>query len=358
MMHLIEPLFDIAYLGFVIALGLRLVLEKTKGAKIYGIMAITLGVGDAFHLIPRVISHLTPDGFEKYVALLSWGEFVTSITMTVFYVLFYYHYKRISGDNDKVKAILIYILAVTRIVMVALPQNMWGTSGSYLFGILRNIPFAVMGVLLIIWTWKYRNRDGLKHTSILILASFAFYLPVVIGARFIEILGALMIPKTIAYVLLVVVGFKYFVKNFKADMLIKTATIYLILGLSGGVFYRELTKYLPWENRTTLSFVHVHLIALGFLFFLIIYLLVQNEQKYIKKIKLPVIFYNIGLAWTVVILMVKGIYTITSDGSVLFSDAAMSGIAGIGHIFLSIGSIWLMVKVIQIKRENQIASHE
>ena len=83
MMAIIESLFDVAYLSLVIGLGIRLLLEKNKGAKLFGIMAILLGGGDAFHLIPRVIAHLSPLGFEGHYFALSWGQFVTSITMTI-----------------------------------------------------------------------------------------------------------------------------------------------------------------------------------------------------------------------------------------------------------------------------------
>ena len=95
-----ESLFDIAYLVIVVALGVRLLLENKAGAKLFGLMAIILGVGDSFHLLPRVISHLSPGGFEAHTAALSWGQFVTSITMTLFYVLYFYFYRRQSGDDS------------------------------------------------------------------------------------------------------------------------------------------------------------------------------------------------------------------------------------------------------------------
>ena len=61
---MVESLFDVTYLAVVIGLGVRLLLEKVKGAKLFGIMAILLGVGDAFHLLPRIISHLSPLGLQ------------------------------------------------------------------------------------------------------------------------------------------------------------------------------------------------------------------------------------------------------------------------------------------------------
>ncbi|MDU2898760.1 MAG: hypothetical protein E7B88_08070 [Finegoldia magna] len=99
-MKIFESLFDVIYLSVLVALGVRLLLEKTKGANLFGIMAIVLGLGDGFHLLPRVISHLSPGGFEAHAAALSWGQFVTSITMTIFYVLYYHYYRLQSNDTD------------------------------------------------------------------------------------------------------------------------------------------------------------------------------------------------------------------------------------------------------------------
>ena len=47
-MKIAESLFDISYLVIVIALGIRLVLEDSKDAKLFGLMAIVLGLGDSF----------------------------------------------------------------------------------------------------------------------------------------------------------------------------------------------------------------------------------------------------------------------------------------------------------------------
>lgn len=210
-MGVFESIFDIAYLLIVISLGIKLLNNKKSGGRLFGVMAILLGVGDAFHLVPRIISHFTANGFEKNVVALSWGQFVTSITMTIFYVLFYHYYRNLSGDTDDRKKFAIYILAIARIILVLLPQNNWGTAdGNYLFGIYRNVPFAILGLLLIIWTHKQKNTAGLKHMSLLIFLSFAFYIPVVLFSDFVPAIGALMLPKTLAYLAIVWLGYSHF----------------------------------------------------------------------------------------------------------------------------------------------------
>lgn len=153
-MGLIESLFDITYLMLVIGLGVRLLLIKDKNARLFGIMAVILGVGDAFHLLPRVISHLSPGGFAAHALALSYGKMVTGITMTIFYLLFYFYYREISKDKDDKKKWIIIALSAVRIVLVLLPQNSWSTGGNYNMGIIRNIPFLIMGILLMLWTGR------------------------------------------------------------------------------------------------------------------------------------------------------------------------------------------------------------
>lgn len=342
MFHLIEPLFDVAYLFIVMVLGFRLLLEQNSKAERFGIMALILAFGDAFHLLPRVISHLTPDGFIKNIALLSWGQFVTSITMTIFYILLYHHFEDISNKKIKNRKISFYILAVARVILILMPQNMWGTEGSYLFGIIRNIPFTIMGILFIIWIWKFQDKPGLKNMGYLVSASFLFYLPVVVGGDFVPLLGALMIPKTIAYVLIIVSGYRYFIPTFRIENLPKLATCYMFMGLIGGVFYREFTKFYDWRGITSLRVLHFHQMLLGFIMLLIMYLLLKTSVSKID-IRKPLYLYLSGLTLMIVTFYVRGIYDITSSSEILFPDAVLSGIAGIGHVLCGVGFVMLTI---------------
>lgn len=86
-----ETLFDVVYLVLVITVGIKMI-RQSKGDRqyrLFGIMAVTLGCGDAFHLVPRAYA-LCTTGLENYTAALGIGKFITSITMTVFYILLYY----------------------------------------------------------------------------------------------------------------------------------------------------------------------------------------------------------------------------------------------------------------------------
>lgn len=351
-MGLMESLFDLTYLMLVIGMGVRLLLEKNKNAKLFGIMAVLLGAGDAFHLLPRVISHLSPGGFEAHALALSYGKMVTGITMTIFYVLYYFYYREITKDSDNKKKWIILLLAAVRIVLVLLPQNNWGSGGSYTMGIVRNIPFLIMGILLMIWSYKKKYFDGLRYMSLLIFLSFLFYVPVVLWVDKVPALGALMMPKTVAYVFIVVCGFNHFIRDFKGINLLNMAITYGVMGLCGGVFYREFTKYYGFKDVTHLGKLHVHTLVLGMVVTILFYLLVRNlDEESLANLKKPLNIYNFGLIFTVANMMLIGIYEVVSKGAAAVNQAAMDGVSGIGHIFLGIGMIYTMVIIKKITED-------
>lgn len=95
MQAIMETLFDAVYLTLVIAIGLRMIRSSqgNRQFRLFGIMAVVLGAGDAFHLIPRAVA-LCTTGLEHYTATLGLGKWITSITMTIFYVLLYYVWRQ------------------------------------------------------------------------------------------------------------------------------------------------------------------------------------------------------------------------------------------------------------------------
>ena len=213
MQAIMETVFDVLYLTTVVFLGVRML--QTSGAsrqhRLFGVMAVTLGAGDAFHLVPRAIA-LCTTGLENYTAALGAGKFITSITMTVFYILLYYVWRRryhISGQKGI--TIAVYLLSALRILLCLFPQNAWTSADAPLsWGILRNIPFALLGLLIIVLFYqsaKKHNDRSFGWMWLTIVLSFGFYIPVVLWADTIPMIGMLMIPKTCAYVWTVLIGF-------------------------------------------------------------------------------------------------------------------------------------------------------
>jgi len=182
-----------------------------KQYRLFGIMAVTLGLGDSFHLVPRALA-LCTTGLENFTVALGIGKFITSITMTIFYILLYYVWRlRYKVQGKQAITIFIYVLAIVRIALCLMPQNAWISATPPLsWGIYRNLPFAAMGILVIILFYQSAKKSedkAFKYMWLTIVLSFAFYIPVVLFADTIPAIGALMIPKTCAYVWTVLIGY-------------------------------------------------------------------------------------------------------------------------------------------------------
>ena len=209
------------YLTSVIIIGI-LMIRNCKGNRqfrLYGWMAVILGVGDSFHLVPRALA-LCTTGLENYTAALGFGKMVTSITMTAFYVLLYYVWKqRYKVQGKKALDALVYALAGIRIALCLMPQNEWMSAQAPLsWGIYRNIPFTLLGILIIILFYssaKKHHDRAFRWVWLTIVLSFGFYIPVVLWADTIPIVGALMIPKTCAYFWTVWIGYSTMKKELK-----------------------------------------------------------------------------------------------------------------------------------------------
>ncbi|BDF05263.1 hypothetical protein [[Clostridium] hylemonae] len=213
MQAIMETSFDAVYLITVITLGIVMI-RRSRGIKqyvLFGVMAVTLGAGDAFHLVPRAFA-LCTTGLEDYTAALGIGKFITSVTMTIFYILLYYVWRlryRVQGHMALTASV--YVLALARIVLCLFPQNGWTSADAPLsWGIWRNVPFALMGLLIIVLFYKAAKTHGDRPFGLMwltIVLSFAFYIPVVLFADTVPAVGMLMIPKTCAYVWTVLIGY-------------------------------------------------------------------------------------------------------------------------------------------------------
>lgn len=213
MQAIVETLFDSVYLISVITIGI-LMIRGSKGNRqfcLFGWMAVVLGAGDSFHLVPRALA-LCASGLENYTVSLGIGKWITSVTMTIFYVLLYHvwrHRYKINGGRCLTAAV--YGLAGARIALCMMPQNQWLCAKSPLsWGIYRNIPFALLGLLVIVLFYRSakKHKDkAFRWMWLTIVLSFGFYIPVVLWADVIPMIGMLMIPKTCTYVWTTLIGY-------------------------------------------------------------------------------------------------------------------------------------------------------
>lgn len=122
--------------------------------------------------------------------------------------------------------------------------------------------------------------------------------------------------------------------------------LYAFAAMFCGVFYREFTKWNGYNKATTLGKAHAHLFVMGTIVFLIIALFSTHQE--LKKDKMFSVFmwvYNIGLPITTVMMVVRGITQVLNVSLSGAENAAISGIAGIGHILTGTGIILLLVSL-------------
>ncbi|MBQ5756602.1 MAG: hypothetical protein IIV88_05030 [Erysipelotrichaceae bacterium] len=204
-----ESSFDILYLLFAVISGC-IILKKAKGTteKYMGIAALVLGCGDAFHLIPRVLNYFTDADMTVYLGI---GKLITSVTMTAFYYLLYYVWLGYYNEKeDKSVTEWIKCMSVIRVALFLFPQNGWlQNSSDVTWGIIRNVPFVILGAIICYLFFQKRNADkSFRLMWLYILLSFAFYIPVAVGAGLVPMLGMLMLPKTVCYILMIVAFLK------------------------------------------------------------------------------------------------------------------------------------------------------
>ena len=130
------------------------------------------------------------------------------------------------------------------------------------------------------------------------------------------------------------------------------ALLYAVLAMAGGGFYREFTKFNGFTAKTTLSVVHTHYFLLGMVFFLLLLLLEKSFSFTSAKTGQILAVYHTGLNLTAVMFIVRGVTQVLAPALSSGMNAAISGIAGIGHILLGVSMVLVLV---QIRRSVSMA---
>lgn len=125
---------------------------------------------------------------------------------------------------------------------------------------------------------------------------------------------------------------------------INIAFIYGIAAIACGVFYREFTKFNGFTGKTTLAFTHLHLFMLGTFLFLLLAIFskitdVAKQKTFAWFLKL----YNVGLPFMVAMFFVRGIPQVLEMEISKGASSAISGIAGVAHIIMTIAIVMLFM---------------
>lgn len=212
-MRIGESVFCIGYLLFDLIAGIIFLANSSDRLfLLYGIMTLLLGFGDAFHLVPRVVKHLKGES-ERVRWWMNFGLAVTSVTMTVFYIILFYIWKiqNVGQGTQTISSLtavftgIIWGMALARIVICLFPQNDWFGDGNKKLSLCRNIIFSIIGAAEIILFLMMGGAYGITM-AVCIFLSFLCYVPVTLFAKENPKVGMLMIPKTIMYIIMISLG--------------------------------------------------------------------------------------------------------------------------------------------------------
>jgi hypothetical protein len=212
-----EVSFNIVYLivvwGLVITMIRRrsIVTPKNKRAGDLVLMAFALLVlGDTGHVGFRVWAY-AQGGLEsqlsvagRSIGLVGLGTLSTAVTVTLFYVLMLelwrVRYDRRFGWFEY----LLLAAAVFRLIFMILPVNEWNrVVPPQPWSTIRNLPLTFLGLGVSYLILREARRVGdasFTWIGIMILVSYACYIPVILFVQQAPMVGMLMIPKTMAYV--------------------------------------------------------------------------------------------------------------------------------------------------------------
>lgn len=126
---------------------------------------------------------------------------------------------------------------------------------------------------------------------------------------------------------------------------VNTALVYAILAMIGGVFYREFTKFQGFTGKTTLSVVHTHYFVLGVLFFLLLLVLEKQFSFSRTRTRRVLAVYHVGLNLTAAMFVVRGVTQVLAANLSKGASAAISGMAGVGHILLGVSLVLVLLEV-------------
>lgn len=326
-----ELFFDSMYLIFVLFLGIRILLFRKPSSGLIGAMTLLLGIGDSFHLIPRIVANVMTDGFEVNAGGLFLGTRISAMTMSLFYLLFYYYIRRETKKTNRVLDILMPVLFLIRMVTVGLSFNRAAS-----MDLISNAPFLVMGFIDIALLYKERGNTNFGKLFIYVFFSFLFYLPVVLFKNTYPTIGMLMMPKTVMYVLIVWKLYGNLKGNFDKNDLLQFALAYLFFGIFSGAFYREIGKLYPVEAK--MAFLHVHLIVLGCVLLTLAYLLIRDRAFENARLKKLLTIYNVGMFFSFSAMFLHGMIDGYAPGEV--TRIGMVAMSGVGHILLTVALIW------------------
>jgi hypothetical protein len=222
-----ETIFNIVYLivvwWLVIMMYLRRALVPEADRRTAGLIMwayFLLGLGDIGHVGFRVVAYArdglgtTVQLLGKQVLLAPMGSLATAVTFTFFYMVMIMIWRARFEKSYGLFGWFLFALGVARLLLMTHPANNWNSLEPPLdWAIYRNLFLMLMqlGVAYLVLRDAVVNNDSaFLWIGIMILVSFVCYAPVVFLQYRVPLIGMLMIPKTIAYLVIAFIGYRKF----------------------------------------------------------------------------------------------------------------------------------------------------
>ena len=212
-----EISFNLAYLAVVWSLGIamcrrqkRLLPADRPLARLFIWAFALLALGDTGHVGFRTLAYALGDLDATFtlssiqVGLVGIGALATGVTVTIFYALMLATWRTRFDKQFGWFGYLLLAAAVVRLLLMLSPANEWNnTVPPQPWSIYRNLPLMLqgLGVAYLILRDALASKDRVfTWVGVMILVSYAFYIPVIFFVQRFPLIGMLMIPKTVAYV--------------------------------------------------------------------------------------------------------------------------------------------------------------
>jgi len=214
----VEILFNISYLAVIWALVVMMArrlpvvspADQPVARRMMWAFAL-LALGDTGHVGFRVVAYAL-GGLEANPRLVGLGALSTAYTVTLFYMLMLDIWRLRYNKRLGIYGGILLGAGVLRLIVMVFPQNQWGQLvAPYGWSLLRNSLLVVQGVGVMILILRDAISTGdtaFKWIGAMIGLSFLFYAPVILWVGGVPMLGMLMIPKTLAYVAIAIIGYR------------------------------------------------------------------------------------------------------------------------------------------------------
>lgn len=138
-------------------------------------------------------------------------------------------------------------------------------------------------------------------------------------------------------------------------LLVRSATIWMAVGLVGGLYYRTLTHSQHFTGRTQLAIVHTHALTLGMVMMLI-FLVLEKLFTLSADGRFKAFFwtYTASLIVTNGMQWVKGTLQVLKPN--VADSPALAGISGLGHMGMTVAFVLFFLVLGARVKTTQTAS--